>query len=69
MLSLLPLYGGGFWVACAQLATFYYLCGLLIHSIVPRCFKVHSIQVQPRKPGSVQRDALLSLGALQPPPP
>lgn len=62
----MPLYGGGFWVACMQLVAYYYACGAVLHFIVPRVINVKGIQAQKRKPGEVLRDALYSLGAHMP---
>jgi hypothetical protein len=61
--QLAPLYGGGFWVAYAQLCAFYYCCGILLHNILPALINFKSVQPLPRKPWSVQRDAFFSLGA------
>jgi hypothetical protein len=61
-LPLTPLYGGGFWVAYAQLCLFYYSVGALLHFVLPRLVPVHGIQQQPRKRGEVARDAFYSLG-------
>ncbi|GFR42198.1 hypothetical protein Agub_g3089 [Astrephomene gubernaculifera] len=61
-LSLHPLYGGGFWVAMTQLTVFYYIAGAILHFVVPRFVSVKNIQVQSRKQGEVQRDAIYSLG-------
>ncbi|KXZ52174.1 hypothetical protein GPECTOR_10g803 [Gonium pectorale] len=63
-LSLRPLYGGGFWVAFAQLAVFYYSVGALLHWALPRLLRVQAIQTQPRKKGEVLRDAFYSIGPL-----
>lgn len=59
---LTPLFGGGLWVAVAQLSLVYYLGGAALHYVVPRLFPVKSIQVQPRPPGVVARDAFYSIG-------
>ena len=61
---LVPLHGGGFWLAYAQLCTFYYTCGVLLHHVVPAVIPVKSIQHEKRQSGSVARDALYSLGPL-----
>lgn len=58
----MPLVGGGFAVAFAQLCIFYYACGSLLHFIIPVLLPVKSVQSEPRKAGSVGRDALYSLG-------
>ncbi|KAG2483646.1 hypothetical protein HYH03_017522 [Edaphochlamys debaryana] len=63
-ISLVPLYGGGFWVAFTQLVVFYYTVGALLHFVVPRIVPVKGIQVQPRKQGDVLRDAIYSIGPL-----
>ncbi|KAG2438498.1 hypothetical protein HXX76_005049 [Chlamydomonas incerta] len=63
-ISLVPLYGGGFWVAFTQLVVFYYSVGALLHSVLPRVIPVHGIQQQQRKKGEVLRDALYSIGPL-----
>ncbi len=64
-LSVLPLYGGGFWVAFTQLTVFYYAMGAALHFVLPRIAPVKSIQHQPRKRGEVLRDAFYSLGAMK----
>lgn len=61
-LSLQPLYGGGFLVAYAQLCAFYYVCAAVLHHLVPNLLPVTAIQHEQRKPGSVSRDAVYSLG-------
>ncbi|GLC45014.1 hypothetical protein PLESTB_001743700 [Pleodorina starrii] len=63
-LSVLPLYGGGFWVAFTQLTVFYYTMGAVLHFVLPRIVPVKAIQAQPRKRGEVLRDAFYSLGPL-----
>lgn len=60
--SLLPLYGGGFWVAFSQLILFYYAVGAILHYVLPRILPVKGIQQQARKRGEVLRDAVYSLG-------
>ena len=60
-----PLHGGGFWLAYAQLCTFYYTCGVLLHHIVPAVIPVKSVQHENRRSGSVARDALYSLGEME----
>ena len=62
ILSLRPLVGGGFFVAFAQLCTFYYACAMLLHHVVPLLVSVKSVQLEQRRSGSVVRDALYSLG-------
>ncbi|GIL77889.1 hypothetical protein Vretimale_6578 [Volvox reticuliferus] len=62
--SILPLYGGGFWVAFVQLTLFYYVVGAVLHFLLPRIAPVKHIQHQPRKRGEVLRDAFYSLGPL-----
>lgn len=57
-----PLWGGGFLVAFAQAAGFYYLLGALLHWVLPALLRPASIQEAPRRPGEVGRDALNSLG-------
>jgi hypothetical protein len=61
-ISLVPLYGGGFWVAFTQLVVFYYTVGAILHSVLPRVIPVHGIQQQQRKKGEVLRDAFYSIG-------
>lgn len=63
-LGLTPLYGGGFLVAFAQAATFYYLVAALLCWIVPRLLPVRGIQPSPPRPGDLARDAKGSLGPL-----
>ena len=58
------LYGGGFLVAALQVSAVYYGTAILLHWLVPQIWSVKSIQVQPRQPGQVAREALYSLGAL-----
>jgi hypothetical protein len=62
--SLLPLWGGGFLVAFAQLTAFYYGLGALLHWGLPALLptQLQGIQAAPRKQGEVSRDALSSLG-------
>lgn len=62
MALLSPLYGGGFLVAFAQLAAFYYPLGVLLHIIVPALLPVRGIQKEPRGAGEPLRDALASIG-------
>jgi hypothetical protein len=57
-----PLHGGGFTPAFAQVATFYYATGALLHWGIPACLPVRGIQPLRRKPGVVPRDAMYSLG-------
>jgi hypothetical protein len=54
--------GGGFFVAYAQVCAFYYAAAALLHHVVPAVLPVKSVQVEARKEGSVERDALYSLG-------
>lgn len=61
---MLPLYGGGFLVAALQVSAVYYGTAILLHWLVPQIWSVKSIQVQPRQPGQVAREALFSLGTL-----
>mmetsp|Transcript_12335 Transcript_12335/g.26636 ORF Transcript_12335/g.26636 Transcript_12335/m.26636 type:complete len:302 (-) Transcript_12335:896-1801(-) len=62
--SLMPLYGGGFWVAFTQVCAFYYFAGIVLHWVFPRILPVKNIQPDPRKPGVVARDAFYSIGPL-----
>lgn len=62
-ISTMPLYGGGFWVALAQLTAFYYAIGAVLHFVLPRVVAVKGIQHQQRKKGDVARDAFYSTGA------
>ena len=62
--SLPPLYGQGFMVAYAQLILVYYVCGALIHLVIPHLFHVKTIQSEGRQSGAVVRDAVYSLGPL-----
>jgi hypothetical protein len=57
------LYGGGFGLAFAQLLTFYYAAGCILHYVVPHILPVVSVQEHQRHPSDVQRDCLQSLGA------
>jgi hypothetical protein len=61
-----PLVGGGFLVALAQAAVFYYALGALLHWGLPALTRgrLQHIQEAPRKPGEVWRDARNSLGEL-----
>lgn len=58
----MPLYGGGFWVACMQLVAYYYACAAVLHFALPRLISVKGIQAQKRKHGEVLRDAVYSIG-------
>jgi sterol desaturase/sphingolipid hydroxylase (fatty acid hydroxylase superfamily) len=60
-----PLYGGGFFVAFAQVATVYYTTAAFLHWIVPIWFPVSSVQksATPR-PGQAAREALNSVAPL-----
>ncbi|KAG1671699.1 hypothetical protein FOA52_007491 [Chlamydomonas sp. UWO 241] len=58
------LVGGGFLVAYAQVCALYYAAAGLLHVVVPAVVSVKSVQAEARKEGSVQRDALYSLGPL-----
>lgn len=66
MLQLPPLYGGGFLVALLQVFVVYYGASIAIHWLGPLAFPVKSIQVQPRQPGQVRREAFYSLGEERP---
>lgn len=59
---LAPLYGGGFGPALAQVCTFYYVTGALLHWAVPALFPVQNIQPMARKDGVLSRDAFYSIG-------
>jgi hypothetical protein len=61
--QMLPLYGGGFAAAAAQVSAVYYGTAVLLHCLVPLALPVKSIQVQARQPGQAWREALYSLGA------
>jgi hypothetical protein len=61
-ISLAPLCGGGFLVAFLQIVALYYPAAILLHYIVPSILPVKTIQVQPRNPGDITRDALGSIG-------
>ena len=62
MLQLPPLYGGGYCIAFLQIFFVYYGASIAIHWLGPLVFPVKSIQVQPRQPGQVRREAINSLG-------
>ena len=68
MLQLPPLYGGGYLVALLQVCVVYYGASVAIHWLGPLAFPVKSIQVQPRQPGQVRREAFYSLGEERAPP-
>lgn len=59
---MLPLYGGGFWVALLQATCVYYAAAIVLHYLVPALFPVKSIQKGDRQPRQVAREACSSLG-------
>lgn len=59
-----PLHGGGFFVAFAQICTFYYIAACALHFVLPSLVKVENIQPRARKQGEARRDAFFSIGEL-----
>ena len=52
-----PLYGGGYWVAVAQIALAYYGIALVLHYVVPAVKAVRSVQKGQRREGQVLQEA------------
>lgn len=59
---MLPLYGGGFWVAFTQACVVYYAAAAALHFVVPRLWAVSSVQVGKPKEGQVASEAINCLG-------
>ena len=56
------LYGGGYWVAFAQVCVVYYTAASILHFVVPALFPVASVQAGKRKPHQTRTEALNSIG-------
>jgi lathosterol oxidase len=59
---MLPLYGGGFYVAFAQACMVYYTAATILHFVVPAVVPVASVQSGKTKPGQEFREARSSIG-------
>lgn len=59
---MLPLYGGGFWVAFTQACLVYYAAAAALHFLVPRVMSVSSVQVGKPKQGQVLNEAINCIG-------